>query len=211
MLRPASDQRRRAILDAVVRGIIDVGFTDMTVADVANRAGVSTALVHYHFSSKSELIEAALRVASAEDMLFRDTIVQGTGSALSRLDAVLCESLPTDADDASWLLWIETWGETRRSDALRSVMGQLDIHETAAVAGLITEGVSAGEFPCPDATSAASRLTAVRDGLAIDRTLFHRDLPADEVVAQLRTAIAHEIALTPDAYRSSLSGRPAGV
>ncbi|MEO6653714.1 MAG: TetR family transcriptional regulator C-terminal domain-containing protein [Ilumatobacteraceae bacterium] len=103
--------------------------------------------------------------------------MNGSGSALGRLDAVLCESLPTDADDASWLLWIETWGETRRSDALRSVMGELDAHENAAVAHLIGLGVAAGEFTCPDPTAAASRLTAVRDGLAIDRRLFHRDLP----------------------------------
>ena len=211
MLRPASDQRRRNILDAVVSVIIDVGFTDMTVADVATRAGVSTALVHYHFSSKSELIEAALRVASADDMTFRDTIVHGGGSALVRLDAVLCQSLPTDVDDASWLRWIETWGETRRSDALRAVMGELQAHETLAVVELISEGVTADEFSCPDADAAAARLTAVRDGLAIDRTLFQRDLPSTAVVAHLRGAIAHDLGLTPPAYADGISNHPAEV
>ena len=58
MLRPNVDQRKTAILDAAVQVIIEVGFTEMTVADVAKVAGVSTALVHYHFSSKADLITA---------------------------------------------------------------------------------------------------------------------------------------------------------
>jgi AcrR family transcriptional regulator len=211
MLRPASDQRRRNILDAVVRVIIDVGFTDMTVADVARTAGVSTALVHYHFSSKSELIEAALRVASADDMLFRDTILLRGGTVLSRLDAVLCDSLPVDADDASWLLWIETWGETRRSDGLRAVMSELDAHENDAITRLIDEGVAAGEFTCPASAATASRLTAARDGLAIDHTLFHRDLPAGTVAGQLRQAIAHELGLDAGSYPNLDAARPAPV
>ena len=77
MLRPGSETRRSAILDAVVRVIIDVGYTDMTVADVAQRAGVSTALVHYHFASKAALISAALRVASDEDKQLREAIAVG--------------------------------------------------------------------------------------------------------------------------------------
>jgi len=110
MLRPSSDQRKTEILDAVVYSIIDVGYTQMTVADVATRAGVSTALVHYHFSSKAELISAALRVASDEDKQLREDIAADHMSAVNRIDRVLCGSLPSDASDASWLLWIETWG-----------------------------------------------------------------------------------------------------
>jgi AcrR family transcriptional regulator len=47
MLRPNVDQRKSEILEAAVQVIIDVGFTEMTVADVAKVAGVSTGLVHY--------------------------------------------------------------------------------------------------------------------------------------------------------------------
>ena len=95
MLRPSSDQRRHDILEAVVRVIIDVGYTEMTVADVARQAGVSNALVHYHFSSKAELIEAALRVASDDDKEFRDAIVEGPGSAASRTRCAALRVAPT--------------------------------------------------------------------------------------------------------------------
>lgn len=195
MVRPSSDQRRSTILDAVVQVIIDVGYTAMTVTDVARRAGVSTSLVHYHFESKAELIAAALRVASDDDKALRDAVESGDGSALARLERVLSGSLPVDEHDVSWLLWIETWGETRRSPAIRSVMADLNEHEHTVVARLIDEGVRGGEFECADQGSTAARLTAVRDGLAIDHTLFTPERPTHIMIDQLRSAIHHEFGL----------------
>lgn len=193
--RPTSDQRKASILDAVVEVIIDVGLTSMTVADVARRAGVSTSLVHYHFSSKAELILAALRTASFDDKEFRDAVASGSGTAFERLEAMLCGSLPVDADDASWLLWIESWGETRRAPMIGAVMADLDAHELAAIRQLLAEGVAAGEFTCPDPASVASRLTALRDGLAIQQTLFGAGHTSDESADLLRGAIRNNLGL----------------
>ncbi len=196
MLRPGSETRRSAILDAVVRVIIDVGYTDMTVADVAQRAGVSTALVHYHFASKAALISAALRVASDEDKQLREAIASEDAPAVDRLDRILCGSLPDDAsDDASWLLWIETWGETRRSNEIREVMADLNDHERTTILRLLTDGEAAGEFECSDHRGAAARLMALRDGLAIEHTLFDLDRTTDDMVRQIRAALAYDLGL----------------
>ena len=203
MSTTAGDQRREQILDAVLRVIIDVGFTEMTVADVARVAGVSNALVHYHFSSKPELIAAALRAASNDDKAFRDDIVGAGGTATSRLDAMLCRSLPLHSTDASWLLWIETWGETRRDAQIRSVMTDLNAHERDAIVRLLEEGERLGEFTCAAPADTAARLTALRDGLAIDRTLFDEH-PTDKLVEQMRSAITYNLGLTQERYRSLL-------
>jgi hypothetical protein len=107
------------------------------------------------------------------------------------------------------LLWIETWGETRRSTDIRTVMAELDAHETDAILALIADGEAAGEFACPDANGAASRLTALRDGLAIDRTLFHEDLPAEVLVDQMRGSIRNNLGLSVEAYSALLGPVPA--
>lgn len=172
MARPQPDQRKAAILDAVVAVIIEIGFTEMTIADVAKRAGVSSALVHYHFAAKADLIATALKWASDEDKARRLEKVAGPGTALARLDDLLTWSLPDGPDDPTWLLWIETWGETRRAPAIRDVMTDLEEHERLVLEELIVEGVAAGEFRCDDAGRAARELMAARDGLAIQRTLF---------------------------------------
>lgn len=200
MLRPNVDQRKSAILDAAVQVIIDVGFTEMTVADVAKVAGVSTALVHYHFSSKVDLITAALRVACEDDKELRDSVADGTGSATHRLDRVLCGSLPDDVTDASWLLWIETWGETRRLPPLREAMDDLTEHEIDVIHRLFDEGEAAGEFVCADHAAAAARLSALRDGIAIQQTLFGAGQPPDLYIDEFRGGICHELGLDRPQY-----------
>jgi AcrR family transcriptional regulator len=207
MLRPASDQRRAEILDAVLRVIIDIGYTEMTVGDVAKQAGVSNALVHYHFSSKASLITEALRAASDDDKELRDSVVQSAGTATARLDRMLCASLPADADtDASWLLWIETWGETRRSIEIHDVMADLNDHERAAIVALVATGESAGEFTCSDPDGVARRLIALRDGLAIEHTLFEPDRPAADMALQLQAALRNNLGLTEAEYTALVQG-----
>jgi AcrR family transcriptional regulator len=202
--RPTPDQRKSAILDAVVRVIIDVGFTQMTVADVARVANVSTALVHYHFSSKIELIVAALRAASDDDKQLRDRIASGPGSALARLDRVLCGSLPATPQDGSWLLWIETWGETRREPEIWNVMADLNEHERSRIVAMIVEGVADGVFTTTDPGAVADRLMALRDGLAIQHTLFAPDQPAEQFHELIRAAIRNNLGVSVDQYASLL-------
>jgi AcrR family transcriptional regulator len=193
MARPTSDERKSIILDAVVRIIIEVGFTQMTVADVARRAEVSTSLVHYHFSSKADLITAALRAASDEDKLFLSRSAAGPESALERLDRVLCRSLPEDPNDPTWLLWIETWGETRRVPSIREVMTDLNAHEHQIVVGLIEDGLAVGEFNCDDPAGVSRQLCALRDGLAIQQSLFAGDESVRDSASLLREAIRNSL------------------
>jgi AcrR family transcriptional regulator len=200
VLRPNVDQRKSGILEAAVQVIIDVGFTEMTVADVAKVAGVSTALVHYHFSSKVDLITAAVRVACDDDKELRNSIADGPGSAVHRLDRVLCGSLPPDPSDGSWLLWIETWGETRRLPSLREAMAELTEHEIDVIHRLFAEGAAAGEFTCLDPSQAAARLSALRDGLAIQQTLFGAGQAPEVFVDEFRGGICNELDLTRSEY-----------
>jgi AcrR family transcriptional regulator len=200
MLRPNVDQRKIEILDAAVQVIIEVGFTEMTVADVAKVAGVSTALVHYHFSSKVELITAALRRACDDDKELRDSVADGPGSAVHRLDRVLCGSLPSDLTDASWLLWIETWGETRRLPALRDAMDELSAHEIAVIDRLFAEGEHNREFMCDDHAGAAARLSALRDGLAIQQTLFGAGTSSELYIDEFRGGVCLELGLSRAEY-----------
>src|SRR3954451_21926646 len=57
------DSRQR-ILDATARAIADRGVRGLRIEDVASEAGVSAALLYYHFKSRSGLVKAALEHAS---------------------------------------------------------------------------------------------------------------------------------------------------
>ncbi|MEJ8572505.1 choline-binding transcriptional repressor BetI [Microbaculum marinum] len=53
--------RRRALISAAIETIHDRGFCDVTVGQIARRAGVSTALAHHYFGSKDQLLAETMR------------------------------------------------------------------------------------------------------------------------------------------------------
>ena len=54
------DETRRALLDAAVESLIEVGFARTTTLEVQRRAGVSRGALLHHFPSKTELLVAAI-------------------------------------------------------------------------------------------------------------------------------------------------------
>lgn len=78
---------RDRIVDAACSAIAEGGLAGLTVADVAHRAGISSALVHYHFSTKSLLIEAAGERLAARRAEVRLTALTGA-RGLAALDAL---------------------------------------------------------------------------------------------------------------------------
>ncbi|MEP7457051.1 transcriptional regulator BetI [Phyllobacterium sp. SB3] len=53
--------RKRALIDAAIRTIGERGSLDVTVAQIAQEAGVSAALAHHYFGGKEQLILATMR------------------------------------------------------------------------------------------------------------------------------------------------------
>ncbi len=50
------------IVDAAFRALVEEGYHDTTVKDIAGRAGLATGLAHYYFESKDDLLLAALEL-----------------------------------------------------------------------------------------------------------------------------------------------------
>jgi len=63
-------ETRRAILDAAEGCFAASGFAGTTTRQVAARAGVNVATLHYHFGSKEELYRSVLGAVAREDVPF---------------------------------------------------------------------------------------------------------------------------------------------
>jgi TetR/AcrR family transcriptional repressor of bet genes len=62
MAKAGTDALRRAeLVDAAIREIAARGSLDVTVARIAKRAGVSSALAHHYFGAKERMLAAAMR------------------------------------------------------------------------------------------------------------------------------------------------------
>jgi AcrR family transcriptional regulator len=167
------DDRREEILRATVAQIAERGVAAIRVADVATALGVSTALVFYHFRSKDRLVAEAFAYAARRDLDRLAQVAGSGGSARQRLLRALRLYHPSGSAAPGWRLWIDGWSAALREPELRRVCRRLDLRWRDTIAGLIAEGVAAGEFDCPDPEAAAWRITALIDGLSVQTTV-HR-------------------------------------
>src|SRR5262250_722688 len=65
-----ADQRRGQMLRAALDVISERGFADTRIADIAERIGISPALVIYYFKTKDQLLTEAIRYS--EDTWYSD-------------------------------------------------------------------------------------------------------------------------------------------
>jgi AcrR family transcriptional regulator len=161
--------RRPAILTAAAEVISERGVQNTRISDVAERAGTSAPGVLYWFSSKDELLAEALTFS---DDRFYDTLtreLEGLGSASARL-ARLVELWPSDGDGET-VLWMELWVRSLRDPKLAETRERLDARWREALADVIREGQSSGEFGGDDADDLALLLGALMDGYAIQLAL----------------------------------------
>lgn len=53
--------RRKQVIDTAIEAIASEGFTQITIAEIARRVGVSTGVITYHFKNKDDLLEQCIR------------------------------------------------------------------------------------------------------------------------------------------------------
>ena len=172
--------------------MIERGFANTRIADVANELGVSSGLIHYHFESKGALFAEALRYASESDLArLASTVAEGE-TAAEKLERIFQLYSPSESE-TGWLLWIDSWGEAMRSRELRDISQELDLAWQQTIEKIIVEGVQSGEFHCEDPNGAAWRLTALLDGLGVQLTVHEGVVTRAEMINWVREAAAKEL------------------
>jgi AcrR family transcriptional regulator len=169
-----ADQRRVQMLQAALEVIAERGYAETRIADVAERAGVSPALVIYYFKTKDQLLTDAIRYYDDHWYAVGRSRIASLPTAAARLQefvamACLAESDPLPS--SSWQLWLDVWAQAARNDAVAGVRQKSDERWRAAIAELVREGQAAGEFREIDTDGFAISLSALLDGLTVQIAL----------------------------------------
>ena len=184
-----SDNRREDMLRAALHVIAARGFADTRIADVAERAGSSPALVIYYFQSKDNLLTEAIGLA--EDRWFEHGVrrLQAIPDAVGQLEEIvtwICIPSPDDEFPDPWSLWIDLWARSQRHPAVARVRQEFDARWRSAITRVVTDGQAAGDYGPSDALEFAIALLALLDGLAVQMALGN---PAVDAAFVLRTAM----------------------
>jgi len=169
-----ADLRREQMLRAALEVICERGYPDTRIADVAERAGVSPALVIYYFKTKDQLLTEAIRYS--EDGWYSDgqRRLAALPSSAARLEEFVAMScLPEDDPEprGSWLLWLDFWAQAARNAEVAGLRQKSDERWRDMIASLVQAGLAAGEFRDVNAADFAILLSGLLDGLAIQIAL----------------------------------------
>jgi AcrR family transcriptional regulator len=190
---------RERILAAAVQRIASDGIDDVRIARIAMDAGVSPALVHYHFDSRETLLAEALRYSytRAGDARISSGDDDATTHA-ERLSAMVGQCLPTTAALAEdWVLWVELWLRAVRHPELRPVAEELYGRLRSWFADEIRAGIEAGEFTIEtDPAEVADRTLALLDGFGVRSLIGDASVPLERARAAIESSLARDLGLS---------------
>jgi len=197
---PETSARER-ILQAACALIAERGIGGARIAQIANAAGVSTALVHYHFRTRevllAETLDYAFDLAAAVRLRPAGDNDGGGGSAAHRLADVIEQSLPTtDPGRREWQLWAELWLGAARDPSLRPIAAQMYARYRTWIAAAIAEGIAAGQFAPVDPGDTADVAMALIDGLGLRVLLGDPSMPLDLARERIGEVLARELRIS---------------
>jgi TetR/AcrR family transcriptional repressor of bet genes len=159
--------RRRALIDATISAIGERGSLDVTMSEIAGRAGVSSALAHHYFGAKDELLQATMRHLLAE--LNADTrhALSVAHTPRERVIAIMAVNFSDKQFQPETIAaWLAFYVEAQKSTALRRL---LRVYARRLHSNLMS-GL-ARLMPRTAADQTAEGIAALIDGLYIRRAL----------------------------------------
>lgn len=197
MTRGFSRLRREDLLKTACEVIAEQGFGHTRTVDIARAAGVSQALLFYHFETKDQLFAQAFAYAARIHLDLLDDIERSPSPPREKLRVLLRRSSPAGSAEG-WRLWIDAWSESMRNKELEQTSRRLDTRGRVVLRGIIEAGVASGDFVCPDPEESTWRIFALHDGLAIQIHVHPKVVTRRWATQLVRRTAAAEVGISAD-------------
>ena len=205
--REVTEERREQILQAALEVIVERGYAETRIADVAERAGTSPALVIYYFKTRDQLLTEAIRYS--EDHWYEtgtkrlESITTAAGQ-LAELIGMTCLPDTDPAARSEWLLWLDLWALSPRNPGVATVRRKFDERWRETISSTVLSGQESGEFDTAvDADSFAVTLSALLDGMAVQIALEDPDVPPARAYDLAMRFAAGQLGFPPDTARAA--------
>jgi len=165
----SKEQSTNAILSAAAQVLSQYGYAGTTISRVAEAAGVSRGLLHYHFKNKEELLVKVLQVNMEKNVEMANTVLSNCTSAESFTDSLIAAIKSLFEKNPEYLnLFLEGLVTARYSDLVRRELGNLYRSFRESLEDGLSEmektGIISPTIP-PDGLAAL--ITGMLDGLGI--------------------------------------------
>ena len=201
---PATEQnegRRIEMLRAAAELICERGFGDTRIADVAKRAGVSSALVIYYFGTRDRLLVDALRYSEESFYEAAEKMLAEVPSLRERLSLLIRWTCVPEADDeipGAWGLWFDLWAQAFRHNEIKAGRVELDARWRTMIVEAVRSGADQANV---DPRMFALEFAALLDGLSIQVALDDPEIDSDVAYDIAMRFAERELNLEPTTTR----------
>lgn len=173
----SSSEIHEAIMDATYDALLEHGFADLTMQDIADEAEKSKSLLHYHYDTKQDLL-----------IEFLDYLVErGQERAQEHEDDPPSQHLRefvagglVDNDEEDWAFVtavLELQAQAPHDETYREQLARNEATLRTHIADIVREGIESGDFRDVDAESTARLILAAIDGARTQRVVLDDDSP----------------------------------
>jgi AcrR family transcriptional regulator len=158
------DEPAEEIMRATYRALCEHGFADLTMQRIADESSKSKAALHYHFDTKTELLDSFLEYLVEQ---LESRLTEESGAPRERLTA-LVEAMfdpPGSDDDGEFpVALLEIKAQAPYHEPYRDRLVEMDESMREVVAETVREGIETGEFEETDPEAVARFVVTATNG-----------------------------------------------
>ena len=161
-------ERRLILLKAAFREVAEKGFSEVTLEDIAVRAGVSKGVTLYYFESKEDLFRQLFGwlIDSIHERMRQ--AVDSVSDPVEKVRALVALIFPSPSKNRAFFrAYVDFCGLAARRESFRAIGERFYSGCREIDQGIVTDGMRRGKFVVRDAGEAASTVRAIFDGLML--------------------------------------------
>jgi TetR/AcrR family transcriptional repressor of bet genes len=194
-----TEERRAAIVKALLAAIGEHGYEKATVQVIARHAGLAPGLIHYHFESKRAILVELMKTMRQFAALRYAQLVQAAGTPDDRLLAYLHSRLGKGkgGNPEAVSAWVMIGAEAVRDAEVRELFSAIIAEEIALARGLLADCMAAQGRRTRRAGELAVALLAFMEGAFQLSSAAREVMPVGYASAMAEQLVQHFIAAEP--------------
>ncbi|MHB0978976.1 MAG: TetR/AcrR family transcriptional regulator [Thermoleophilia bacterium] len=170
MARPRSkeDVRREEIVDAALRLVLDMGYNQVTLADIAGRVGVSKGLISYYFPRKEDVFLAVLELIVSRLSHDFEGFCQADASSPEKVMMIFNNLFGNEKRARRYYtVVIDYMAQAIRTPQVQEYTQDIYNSYRTYMERIVEDGVKSGEFRPVDVQRATSMILGLMEGLVL--------------------------------------------
>lgn len=179
--KASKETRRLQLIEATIDSLAKRGYSETTMADVADGAGLSRGIVNFHFESKDKLLVATLQYMSEEySAHWRGAIERAGAEPARKLWAVVAADFDRSISSRRKLAaWCAFWGEAKSRPTYQALCGARDLAYQSTMNEICAALAAEGGYDL-DPSATALALAALLEGLWLRLMMGGDDINRDK-------------------------------